>query len=320
MAVNSLRGWLVLEREREDHDRKEFMRDMQERDKVLKRIMDSNLRRMAHGFRGARVWTATQREQEINTVSKQRAICKRIVSANTHLLSMGFNKLVTEYKSRRNHLQDKFRFIIQCLRSADAKYTLQAYNGLIARASILNHVGSTRAQLHRAKLVRRLVNKSYDFQSQAYHQLMAFHKHLNTKDAHEYTVMSKLLKRLMEASLRKQGQGLRILRFNSKQAWQRGRDLLQRQKGILSRIVDSNTRIMAMGYNKLIEAYKVRRAYLRDKLQFVVRSLKDSDVRLIGKAWGGMKERRGVMNGVGLGDAQWKKVQLVKRLTNLGWN
>ena len=62
IAVNSLRGFLVLEREREDGDRKEFMRDMRERDKVLKRIMDSNLRRMALGFRGARVWTATQRE------------------------------------------------------------------------------------------------------------------------------------------------------------------------------------------------------------------------------------------------------------------
>jgi hypothetical protein len=279
MAVNSLRGFLVMEREREDHDRKEFMRDMEERDKVLKRIMDSNLRRMAFGFRGARVWTAAQREQEINRAAKQRAICKRIVSSNTRLLSMGFNKLVAEYKARRNYLQDKFRFIIQCLRSADAKYTLQAYNGLLARARMLNNVGTTRAELHRAKLVRRLVNKSYDWQCQAWNQLMAFHKHLNNKDAQEYKVMSKLLKRLMDAHLRKQGQGLRILRFNSKQAWQRDQNLLQRQKGILSRIIDSNARIMGMGFNKLIEAYKVRRVYLGDKLKFVVRSLKDADAR-----------------------------------------
>jgi hypothetical protein len=33
-----------------------------------------------------------------------------------------------------------------------------------------------------------------------------------------------------------------------------------------------------------------------------------------------MKERRGVMNGVGLGEGEMKKRGLIKRLTNLGWN
>lgn len=146
---------------------------------------------------------------------------------------------------------------------------------------MLNGVGTSRAQLHRAKLVRRLINKTHDWQCQAWNQLMAFHKHLNTKESQEYKVMTKMLKRLMDANHRKEGQTLRILRFNSKQAWQRDCDLLHKQKGILSRIIDSNARIMGMGFNKLVETYKARKAYLRDKLKFVVRSLKDVDARQV---------------------------------------
>merc|ERR1712194_873746 len=98
------------------------------------------------------------------------------------------------------------------------------------------------------------------------------------------------------------------------------RQLIFRQRGIMNRIVDVNSRLMGMGFNKLVEEWKARQANLKEKLKFVLATLADSEKRFTMMAYNGLKQRSNMLNGVGMGDAQMKKIQLIKRLTNKGYN
>merc|ERR1711881_282285 len=96
--------------------------------------------------------------------------------------------------------------------------------------------------------------------------------------------------------------------------------LMAKQRGIMRRIVDSNTRLMSAGWNKLLESWKARNGMLKDKLKFVIKALTDKDASYMLMAYNQLKQRMLMLNGVGLGDAEMKKVQLIKRLTNQGYN
>merc|ERR1712076_253979 len=98
------------------------------------------------------------------------------------------------------------------------------------------------------------------------------------------------------------------------------RILMLKQRGIMRRIVDKNARMVSAGYNKLIEEWKVRQNTLRDKLKFVIKALTDKDAAYILAGYNGLKQRALMLSGVGMGDAEMKKIQLIKRLTNQGYN
>merc|ERR1711879_1096812 len=85
-------------------------------------------------------------------------------------------------------------------------------------------------------------------------------------------------------------------------------------------IVDSNVRLMSAGYNKLIEEWKARNNMLKDRLKFVIKTLTDKDAAFMLMGYNGLKQRALMLNGVGMGDAEMKKIQLIKRLTNQGYN
>merc|ERR1711988_643640 len=93
-----------------------------------------------------------------------------------------------------------------------------------------------------------------------------------------------------------------------------------KMRGIMNRIVDSNTRIMGMGYNKLVEEWKARMAEIRDKLKFVIRSLTDQQARFILMAYNSLQQRAAMLNGAGMSNTEMLKIQLIKRLTNKGYN
>merc|ERR1711935_1103099 len=96
--------------------------------------------------------------------------------------------------------------------------------------------------------------------------------------------------------------------------------LMKKQRGIMRRIVDSNVRLMSAGYNKLVEESKARNQMLKEKLRFVLKTLTDKDAAFTLMAYNGMKQRAMMLNGVGMGDSDMKKIQLIKRLTNQGYN
>merc|ERR1712093_932041 len=101
---------------------------------------------------------------------------------------------------------------------------------------------------------------------------------------------------------------------------ERERLLMQRQRGICNRIVDSNVRLMSAGYNKLIEEWKARQAEMKEKLKFVIKSLTDQQAKYILMAYNGLQQRAAMLNGVGMNNTEMLKIQLIKRLTNQGYN
>merc|ERR1711907_314585 len=88
----------------------------------------------------------------------------------------------------------------------------------------------------------------------------------------------------------------------------------------MRRIVDKNARMVSAGYNKLIEEWKVRQNALKEKLKFVIKTLTDKDAAYTLAGYNGLNQRALMLNGVGMGDAEMKKIQLIKRLTNQGYN
>ena len=96
---------------------------------------------------------------------------------------------------------------------------------------------------------------------------------------------------MMDSNLRAMGQALRQLQLWAQAAAEAERVRMAKQRGIMRRIVDSNTRLMGMGYNKLIEEWKAKQNNLKEKLKFVIKALTDKDAQFIIQAYNGMKQR-----------------------------
>merc|ERR1711964_587182 len=66
--------------------------------------------------------------------------------------------------------------------------------------------------------------------------------------------------------------------------------------------------------------WKANQNKLKEKLRFVIKALTDKDASYILAGYNGLKQRAMMLNGVGMGDSEMKKIQLIKRLTNQGYN
>merc|ERR1712151_1468517 len=124
MGVNAIREYLAQERNADELARQEAERQAKEKDRILRRIMDSNCRFMGIGFRQALQWTQAEREREIALMKRQRGIMRRIVDSNVRLMLAGYNKLIEEWKARQPNLKEKLRFVIAALTDKDAAYIL----------------------------------------------------------------------------------------------------------------------------------------------------------------------------------------------------
>merc|ERR1712086_922003 len=159
MAVNCVREYLTSERARE-----EFERQQKEKDRILRRIMNQNLRFMGMGFRQALQWMEADRAAEIALMAKQRGIMRRIVDSNVRLMSAGWNKLLEAHKARNGMLKEKLRFVIKTLTDKDAQFTLMAYNQMKQRMLMLNGVGMGDAGMKKCQLIKRLTNQGHNLQ------------------------------------------------------------------------------------------------------------------------------------------------------------
>merc|ERR1712228_505300 len=211
-------GFLANERERERLAREEYERQQKEKDRILRRIMDSNVRMMGIGFRQAEQWTIMQREAEIALMRRQRGIMRRIVDSNVRLMSAGYNKLIEEWKARTAYLKEKLKFVIKTLTDVDAAQTLMAYNQLKQRKLMLEGVGfgEDAAQKLKIRLIRKLTDQGFNLQSMAVVQLMEFLKSEREREEAErleYERQQKekdrILRRIMDSNVRFMGMGFR---------------------------------------------------------------------------------------------------------------
>merc|ERR1711990_1277619 len=216
MAVNAVREYLTSERDREEAARAEYERQQKERDRILRRIMNGNLRMMGTGFRQALQWTVHAREAEIALMAKQRGIMRRIVDSNVRLMSAGWNKLLEEWKARNGMLKDKLKFVIKALTDKDAAFTLMAYNQMKQRMLMLNGVGLGDAEMKKVQLIKRLTNQGHNLQVMGVNSIreyltsereaeeaarLEFERQQKEKDG--------ILRRIMNGNLRMMGTGFR---------------------------------------------------------------------------------------------------------------
>merc|ERR1712151_534887 len=167
MAVNAIKEYLVSERDREEREREEYERQQREKDRILRRVMDKNVRFMGMAFRQSFQWMEADREKERVLMQRQRGIMRRIVDSNVRLMSAGYNKLLEEWKARNGILKDKLKFVIKALTDKDANYKLMAYNAMKQRMLMLNGVGMGDAGMKKVQLIKRLTNQGYNLQVMA---------------------------------------------------------------------------------------------------------------------------------------------------------
>merc|ERR1711935_197658 len=327
MACNGLQEFLAYERRAEEAARLEHERQQKEKDRILRRIMDANTRMQGQGFRQSFQWMEAKREEERQLIFRQRGIMNRIVDSNTRLMAAGFNKLVEEWKARQAEAKEKLKFILKSLTDKDARYILCAYNGLTQRANMLNGVGMDNSEQKKIQLIKRLTNTGYNLQVMAANALQEFlaserraEEAARLEHERQQKEEDRILRRIMDANIRMQGAGFRQSFQWMEAKREEERKLIFRQRGVMKRIVDSNTRLAGMGYNKLVEEWKARQANLKEKLRFVIAALTDQDKKFTMMAYNGMKQRMNMLNGVGMNNNEMLKIQLIKRLTNKGYN
>merc|ERR1712160_213138 len=263
MGVNSIREFLTSARDDEERAREEFERQQKEKDRILRRIMNGNLRMMGTGFRQALQWTIADREAEIALMAKQRGIMRRIVDSNVRLMSAGWNKLLEAHKARNGMLMEKLRFVIKALTDKDAAFTLMAYNQMKQRMLMLNGVGLGDAEKMKCQLIKRLTNQGYNLQVMAINCIREFMTHARDEEERareeferQQKEKDRILRRIMNTSVRFMGMGFRQALQWTIAAREAEIALMAKQRGIMRRIVDSNVRLMSAGWNKLLEEWK----------------------------------------------------------------
>merc|ERR1712054_635376 len=218
-------------------------------------------------------------------------------------------------------------FVIAALTDKDKQYCLMAYNAMKQRMLMLSGVGMGDAEMKKCQLIKRLTNQGHNFQVMAINALKEFLADARLQDelaAAEFERQQKekdrILRRIMDVNARFMGMGFRQALQWTVAAREAEIALMRRQRVIMRMIVDSNARLMKAGYNKLIEEWKAKQGALKEKLKFVIAALTDKDKQYTLMAYNALKQRMLMLNGVGLGDAEMKKCQLIKRLTNKGYN
>merc|ERR1711981_373238 len=245
--------------------REEYERQQKEKDRILRRIMNSNVRFMGMGFRQAMQWMLADRAAEIALMAKQRGIMRRIVDSNVRLMSAGWNKLLEAWKARNGMLKEKLRFVIKTLTDKDAAFTLMAYNQMKQRMLMLNGVGLGDAEMKKVQLIKRLTNQGHNLQVMGVNSIREYltsERHREEAERLEFERQQKeedrICRRIANKSLREAGQGLRQLQQFAEAMAEQERQRAFMHRGIMRRMVDSNVRLMSAGWNKLLEAHKAR--------------------------------------------------------------
>merc|ERR1711957_484286 len=327
MGVNCLREFLVNERNNDELARLEAERQSAEKERILRRIMNANVRFMGMVFRQAHQFMESEREAERALMAKQRGIMRRIVDSNARLMSAGYNKLLEEWKARQANMKEKLRFVIAALTDQDKMFTLMAYNGMKQRCLMLSGVGMNNNEMLKIQLIKRLTNKGYNLQVCGINCIREFLVSERNNDElarleaeRQMKEKERILRRIMNSNLRFAG-----MAFRQALQWtvaDREAEIARAKKmrGICNRMVDSNTRLMSAGYNKLLEEWKARQAEMKEKLRFVIAALTDKDKMFTLMAYNGLQQRAAMLNGAGMSNTGMLKLQLIKRLTNKGYN
>merc|ERR1712166_421523 len=251
MGVNCIREFLADARIQDENDKLEFERQQKEKDRILKRIINTNCRFMGMGFRQALQFTIAAREAEIALMAKQRGIMRSMCDSGARLQRAGYNKLVEEWKAKQGAMKEKLRFVIAALTDKDKQFTMMAYNQMKQRMLMLNGVGMGDADMKKCQLIKRLTNQGHNFQVMGVNAIREFLKDARICEENDrlqaerdLKEKDRILRRIMDTNARFMGMGFRQALQFTVAAREAEIRLMQRQRGIMNRMVDSNARLM----------------------------------------------------------------------------
>jgi hypothetical protein len=248
-------------------------------DEMLNRLMERMVKMYEGGMQGIKRQGLTRLQKWVLFGNKKKAICKRILDVNFRLMAAGFNKLISDNNARKEAMETKLRFIIKSLRDQDSRDMGLAYNAMKRQCNLLLGVGLGEAEKLKKRILRRLMDKGYDWLFTSFDTLQRVVKFLKEKDEADNKAKERFLKRFMNSSLREIGCALRMLRANKDEEEKLERERAFKHRGVCNRMLDVNTRLMSAGYNKLLEEHKAKMTMLREKLKFVLQTLGDKDLK-----------------------------------------
>jgi hypothetical protein len=305
-AFSKFIDYLKWDRRREQEEREQFERDQKEKERIIRRIMNKGLRDAGMAFRQSRIHTNDEAEKERILMFKQRGIMRKMSDVSTRLMGMGFNKLVEEWKAKQSTAKDKLRFLIKTLTDQDSANVLQAYNALKKQKFMMEGVGLSDKEAKKSQLLKRLTNKGFDLTVQGWNKLIDFNKwarqcEKDSEAQHERDQKEKerIIKRIMNKGLRDTGTAFRQALIFTNDQVDKERMLMFKQRGIMRKILDTNTRLMGMGFNKLLESWKSTQATVKSKMKFILQSLTDKDKLFTLQAYNGLKSQKLASDGIG---------------------
>merc|ERR1711957_152326 len=230
---------------------------------------------------------------------------------NARLMSAGYNKLIEEWKANQANMKEKLRFVIAALTDQDKMFTLMAYNGMKQRCLMLSGVGMNNNEMLKIQLIKRLTNKGYNLQVCGINCIREFLVSERNNDElarleaeRQMKEKERILRRIMNSNLRFAGMAFRQALQWTVAAREAEIALAQGMRGICNRMVDSSVRLMSAGYNKLLEEWKARQAAMKEKLRFVIAALSDKDKMFTMMAYNQLKQRKLMLNGVGMNNTE----------------
>lgn len=325
MSINSLKEFLKDDRELSDKNQKDLEKQNKDKDRTIKKIMDSNIKLLGQAFRQASTFTRNETDKERQLTNKQRGIIRRMLDANTRFMGMALNKLFDWYMLRKKYIETNMKFVLRGLTDKDFKYVLMAYNILKQRKRKLDGVGKGTQETLKNNLIKRLLDKNFNLVMQAWNTLLDNNKWDKFNEANDQNnflnkekTRNRALRRIITTAFNDQTLAFKLLKINCYIETHHSKDNQLKQKAIILRIVNSNMRLLGLAFNKLVAESKMENKKLDNTVKFVIEILYHKDKMFTLMAYNGMKQLWMMKNGVGKGNIQIKKIDFIKRLTNNG--
>ena len=170
------------------------------------------------------------------------------------------------------------------------------------------------ASMKKKQFIRGILNEGERLRGMAFNKLVAWERYSKGEGIRRDLMRRKVLGMVVDRKFRALAEGFRTMRLFRE--WKDGssQHLVSHLRGVCKRILNKNVRLVGQGYNKLEENWRLRKDYLRGKLEFMIKNVRDGKTRSLLMAYNGMKERKNLLAGIGVGQDRSKKTQLIKRL------
>jgi hypothetical protein len=153
-------------------------------------------------------------------------------------------------------------------------------------------------EIKKAQFVRRLRDKEFDRLWQAWNRLSEFKSQRSAQELSNKKEKSKVVQRIVNRELRDLAQGFRLSRIFAKSDFEKENFITKKLRTIVVRIMDSNYRLVSSGFGTLVGQNRQHKKLVSQKVKFIINSLRDSGMSNLLLAYGGLKERCVLVNGI----------------------